>query len=373
MPWSTRVESTSSPGPQICLPLGVEPRKRRLYWDGRWLNFMCKHSLLQMDGVGKVAQCSWKGAYQVTLDHKSGFHNIPLDLSSWTYFGLCWKGVYYVWTVLCFRWCSSPHIYRTLSEAVTQYLRGKGIPALAWLDDFWLMNESATHYESSEDQARAAHSATCLSLAAFYKCGYFTSFFKCSLAPSIHLVYLGVICDSQVRRFEVPGNKLKMLEALLQHAISHARISFVKLETLAGKYTSMSIVVPPPSLYSYHMYRQIARFRRTGGSSILARVNVPPNGGLRYEMEQWLAVRKRISGASWYDPTHHPIAITGATDASSQGWRGVVRSPRVFAKVFRTAADFSLGLAQAHINIIKNTFTLHKVLRLLMDDQQEYL
>ena len=125
------VNSTSSPCPHICLPLGVEHRKLRLFWDGRWLNLMCKHSPFQMDGVENVAQCSWKGAYQVKLDYKSGFHNIPLDLPSCTYFVLCWKGIYYVWTVLCFSWSSSTYIYHTFSAAVTQYLREKGIQALA--------------------------------------------------------------------------------------------------------------------------------------------------------------------------------------------------------------------------------------------------
>ena len=58
-------------------------------WDGRWLNLMCKHLPFQMDGVGKVAQCSLEGTHQITLDHKSGFHHIPLYTDSWTYFGLC--------------------------------------------------------------------------------------------------------------------------------------------------------------------------------------------------------------------------------------------------------------------------------------------
>ena len=34
-----------------------------------WLNLICKHSPFQMDGIGKAAPCSWKGAYQVRLDH----------------------------------------------------------------------------------------------------------------------------------------------------------------------------------------------------------------------------------------------------------------------------------------------------------------
>ena len=57
------------------------------------------YSEFKMDGVGKVAQCTWQGAHQISMDHKSGFHNVPLHPDSWTYFGIYWKGVYYVWTV----------------------------------------------------------------------------------------------------------------------------------------------------------------------------------------------------------------------------------------------------------------------------------
>ena len=145
------------PKPRMCLPLGVEPAKPRLIWDGRLPNLMRKHSPFQMDGVGKVAQCSWHGAHQITLDHKSGFHNPPLHPDSWPCFGLCWQGTYYVWTVLCFGWCSSPYIYHSLSDAIIQDIRSRDIPILTWLDDFWLTNRSSSKYDSRAGQAWAAH------------------------------------------------------------------------------------------------------------------------------------------------------------------------------------------------------------------------
>ena len=74
--WSTVADTKTQPRPRICLPLGVEPNKPRLIWDAQYLNPMCKHSPFQMDGVGKVAQCSWKGAQQVTLDHDLDIFNI---------------------------------------------------------------------------------------------------------------------------------------------------------------------------------------------------------------------------------------------------------------------------------------------------------
>ena len=147
----------------------------------------------------------------------------------------------------------------------------------------------------------------------------------------------------------------------------------MNLETLPGKCTSMSVAVPPASLYKYHMYRPIAHFRCTGGSSILARVDVQSNGGRRYEMETWLVVGKRMNGASWYEPNHNSIAITGTTDRCViSGMRKCRSEPPRIQESIRAAADFPPDLAQAHISI-KETFALHEVLRLLVDDQPEYL
>ena len=143
-----------------------------------------------MDGVGKVAQCSWQGAHQISMDHKSGFHNVPLHPDSWTYFGIYWKGVYYVWTVLCFGLCESPYIYHTLSSAVAQYLRHLDGPITTWLDDFWMPNFQATKTQSPAQQREAAREVASLALTVFYQCGYFMSITKCVLEPTTRLVFL---------------------------------------------------------------------------------------------------------------------------------------------------------------------------------------
>ena len=80
-----------------------------------------------MDGVGNVAQCSWKRAQQVTLDHKSRrtmfrWRPSPGSTTSGRYCVL--DGV------------PPPYIYHSLSGAVTQYLRSQDIPTSTWLDDF---------------------------------------------------------------------------------------------------------------------------------------------------------------------------------------------------------------------------------------------
>ena len=48
-----------------------------------------------------------------------------------------------MWTVLCFGWCSSPFIYHSLSDAVAQHIRSRGVLIITWLDDIWLTNRRA--------------------------------------------------------------------------------------------------------------------------------------------------------------------------------------------------------------------------------------
>lgn len=107
-------------------PLRDITKKPRLLWDGKWLNLMCHHSPFQMDEMGKVAQCAWQGAHEVTLDHKPGFHN------SWTYFGFSWQGTYYGWAVLCFNWHVPVHLpFSGRCRFPVHPLRGRPYPHLA--------------------------------------------------------------------------------------------------------------------------------------------------------------------------------------------------------------------------------------------------
>ena len=127
---------------------------------------------------------------------------------------------------LCFGWCASPYIYHSLSDAVAQYLRSQDIPTSAWLDDFWMTNSRATRGLSPTGQKNGAREAVALALTIFYRCGYFMVFPKCSLEPTTDLVFLGVGCDTAQRRFYVPEDKLRKLEAILRDAIDSRSISF---------------------------------------------------------------------------------------------------------------------------------------------------
>ena len=79
-----------------------------------------------------------------------------------------------------------------------------------------------------------------------------------------------------------------------------------------------------------------------------------------------------MNGASWYDSSHHPLSVTGATDASSSSWAGVVHGTPGSDEVFRTAADFPTEWVSSHINV-KETFALYEVLLLLVEARPDFL
>ena len=85
----------------------------------------------------------------------------------------------------------------------------------------------------------------------------------------------------------MPEGKLLKLEVILREAIDSQSISFSQQEELEGKCTSMSLVVPPTSLYTHRMYRQIAAFKRSGCRKHLSSIAVSDRSDLRFEMERW--------------------------------------------------------------------------------------
>ena len=85
------------------------------------------------------------------------------------------------------------------------------------------------------------------------------------LTPTTRFVFLGVVCDSVLKRFEIPQDKLDKLEVILHRVARDKSITFTMLEKLAGKCTSMSVAVPPAALYTHYMHKAIGDFRGSGG------------------------------------------------------------------------------------------------------------
>ena len=164
--------------------------------------------------------------------------------------------------------------------------------------------EAPGHTRPQRDRPRkATHEAVALALTTFYRCYYFMASPKCLPEPTTDRVFLDVGCDTAQRNFYVPEDKLRKLEAILRDAIDSRSISLSQLKKLTGKCTSMSVAVPPASLYAHHMYRQIAVVKCSEDRNDLSSITVSKRSRLRFEMERWFEVRTRLKGAPWYEAT----------------------------------------------------------------------
>ena len=117
----------------------------------------------------------------------------------------------------------------------------------------------------------------------------------------------------------------------------------------------MSVAVTPTSLYAHHVYSQ--------GLHSSATEAVRTYNRSQYRTTEYIEVRTRLNRVPWHDATRHVLTITGATDASSQAWGGLIREPFGTVSLFRAATEFPAERYNAHINV-EETFALHEVLKL---------
>lgn len=137
-----------------------------------------------MDTVGTITQVGWQGCFQGSLDDRSGFHHVLLELHVWSSFGFNWRGVDYVCTTLPFGWNERAFIYSTLSEEKAQNLHRQGIPALSYIDDSWMGTPLKSKHASDRNQRVEAAHALRFAVTVGFLCLSYLSSTKCELVPT---------------------------------------------------------------------------------------------------------------------------------------------------------------------------------------------
>lgn len=244
--------------PRLIMALSVEETKPRLIYDARPLNKFFERCPFSMDTVARAANVASEGCFMTSLDDSSAFHHILIHPASWPLLGFTHDGVDYCWCVLPFGLSISPWVYHTLSEAKAAFLRSLGIAALAYLDDSFLANFTATHGLGDREQWLAACEATHIAMLVAHFCGFFLSAKKCDWRPTRVQKYLGMICDSTTATFRVPQAKLDVVHSLLTTALESGTIPFRTLQRVAGKVMSMTVAIRPASLYTQAMFAALA-------------------------------------------------------------------------------------------------------------------
>ncbi|KAK3734410.1 hypothetical protein QZH41_010063 [Actinostola sp. cb2023] len=121
--------------PYLVMPLTVEPTKPRLCHDNRYLNLWMVDKPFRLDNLSHLPRYLTKDSYQSVLDDKSGYNHILLEEPSRAFFGLQWKGWYFVSNTIPFGWKLSAWIYHSTGLVATHFFRSIGIPSSLYIDD----------------------------------------------------------------------------------------------------------------------------------------------------------------------------------------------------------------------------------------------
>ena len=337
--------------PTVVSPLGIEPTKPRALWDGRYVNEFCRDIPFSMDNAAKVAEVAWEGAYFFKIDHKNGYLHVPIHENSRKFFGICWKGVYYVFTVLPFGWKTSPLVYHSITEAAAMYLRSLDIPMLDWIDDMLGMTQQIFKGETDEEQFQSALRAMVVTTYVLFKAGYFLGLSKCNLIPEQVMTYLGIDCDSKHQKFMVPEKRIQKYIPLLQELLAKSSVSYSEVEKMVGKLVSLECAVAPGMWYTRNQYAAMAAsgIRPDAKKQVKNNCRIHVTPALREEWFMWVNFLLQNKGSSWKKFSNVYVQANVSSDASGRTFAGVVDIPYGPTRV--TAGEFSEDMLSQDIQV----------------------
>ena len=358
--------------PTVVSPLGVEPSKPRALWDGRFVNEFCRDIPFSMDNASKVSEIAWQDAYFFKLDHKNGYQHVPLHRSSWKYFGIFWKGKYYVFAVLPFGWKSSPVVYHTLTESVAMYIRSLGIPMLVWIDDMFGMTQLQFKRNQDEQQFQSALRSMVVTTHVLFLAGYFLGIPKCFLIPEQVMTYLGIDCDSKKMRFIVPEDRRNKYIALLQQLLAQTSVSYADIERMVGKLVSLECAVPAGMWYTRHQYAAMScsGLRPDSRKRVKNTTMIYVTQKIREEWYMWVYFLQENKGAPWKKLSNVYVNADVHSDASGRSFAGVVDIPEGPTKI--TAGEFSDSMLKQDIQV-KEGEALRATLAMMVQEMPQLL
>ena len=298
--------------PHLVMPITVEPSKPRMCHDERFLNCWIKDCPFTLDYITDLPRYVLPGHFQTSFDDKSGYDHVLLHPSSSTFFGLQWKGWYFVFTTIPFGWKASAFVYHSIGMAATNYIRSIGVPCSQYIDDRHCGQLCLSFTQSSYSGFALAEMAAFIACTILISLGYFIGLKKCVLQPSTALRFLGYICDSLKQAFILPQDKRAKFASLRESILAHKRVSLKNLQTFAGKTTSFALVAPAAKLFYNEAYRAISRCSKASTSQFRITKD------LRKELLHWRFLDSWEGFLPWRDERHFQLTLF--SDASFSGW-----------------------------------------------------
>ena len=224
-------------------PYGIQPlhviikpdKKPRLVIDlSRNLNDHLEYEYFSYASVLDAVERSVEGCWYGKLDLSNCFLSFPLHPSTFAHFIFRFEGRLYQFVRVPFGLSVAPRICTLLLSVVAHGLLQADVdPAARYLDDFIFVKGSARLMESALRRAEATISAYGLVVNP-----------EKTEGPAQRIAFLGILLDSVQRTLSCTPERLEELRSLLSHAETAHAIKLTALETLIGKLSFATQVLP---------------------------------------------------------------------------------------------------------------------------------
>ena len=216
--------------PYIVNPISVVySNKWRLVVDCRLLNPFVQKRKIKLEDLSILPNLVSQGDYMSTDDLEKGYWQVKLNPSHRQYLGISLDGKYYVANCLILGITDAVFCFTKLVRPIVRYLRAKGIPAAAYIDDF---------FTSSQPEALAHRNRNFL-LFVLTKCGWLVNIPK-HLPILQKKIFLGLVVNSITMEYEIPKEKLDAFLLLLENVESLSNMPVRLLAKFLGTLNSFS-------------------------------------------------------------------------------------------------------------------------------------
>ena len=302
--------------PHLVMPIIIEPSKPRMCHYERFLNLWMNTPHVSFDKITDIPGYVEANHFQSKLDDKSGYDHISLTEDSRTFFGLYWKGWFFVFTTLPSGWSPSAYIYDSTGLGASHFIRSNGVPVSQYIDDRHvgqLRLLSCFSFDWSD--LDLANAAVFISALVLISCGYFIGINKSVLFPVQVIPFLGFLSDSKKQAFILPEEKKRKFAALQDSLINMKVIPVKSLQKFAGKAVSFSLAVPAARLFCRQINNHI-------GKGLKNSRPVKTTESLKEELEHWKFPDSWNGFLPWRKERH--LVVQVISEASNSGWGGIL-------------------------------------------------
>ena len=124
--------------------------KLRLVLDCRHVNNSIKCPSFSQQGIQSVAKQIQEDDDLISIDLKSGFHHVKIQVQYHKYLGFYWNGDFFVWQVLLFGVKCVPYYFNKILRPVVEFFRVQNIRNSLFVDDFLIMMRKMFTTDHSE-------------------------------------------------------------------------------------------------------------------------------------------------------------------------------------------------------------------------------